>query len=241
MNNKFNYVLIDGSNLYHRSYSLFKPNGKNIINHLLETISKIQNDFCNNESLLYFIFDNSQSQINIRKQIDPLYKSNREKIDKEIYKYHNIFIELLKVKNDNYRILMAGTLEADDLVKPLIKYIDSLEKNYYRLLLISNDMDWSRNINDKVYDLLYSSRRVIKNDDLNTQANHYYSSDVWGDVARTFEYAVQKGYTLYGEIVGYTRDGSFIQKGYDYGCIQPVYENEYAVESTVTLEVVSIF
>jgi hypothetical protein len=82
-------------------------------------------------------------------------------------------------------------------------------------------------INDKVYDLLYSSRRVIKNDDLNTQANHYYSSDVWGDVARTFDYAVQKGYTLYGEIVGYTRDGGYIQKGYDYGCIQPVYENEY--------------
>ena len=83
------------------------------------------------------------------------------------------------------------------------------------------------NINDKVYDLLYSSRRVIKNDDLNTQANHYYSSDVWGDVAKTFEYAVQKGYTLYGEIVGYTRDGAYIQKGYDYGCIQPIYEDEY--------------
>ena len=83
------------------------------------------------------------------------------------------------------------------------------------------------NINDKVYDLLYSSRRVIKNDDLNTQSNHYYSSDVWGDAARTLEYVVQKGYTLYAEIVGYTRDGAFIQKGYDYGCIQPAYENEY--------------
>lgn len=83
------------------------------------------------------------------------------------------------------------------------------------------------NINDKVYDLLYSSRRVIKNDDLNTQANHYYSSDVWGDASKTLEYAVQKGYTLYGEIVGYTRDGGEIQKGYDYGCIQPVYEDEY--------------
>jgi hypothetical protein len=83
------------------------------------------------------------------------------------------------------------------------------------------------NINDKVYDLLYSSRRVIKNDDLNTQINHYYSSDVWGDVAKTFEYAVQKGYTLYGEIVGYTRDGGYIQKGYDYGCIQTIYEDEY--------------
>ena len=83
------------------------------------------------------------------------------------------------------------------------------------------------NINDKVYDLLYSSRRVIKNDDLNTQANHYYSSDVWGDASKMISYAVQKGYTLYSEIVGYTRDGAYIQKGYDYGCIQPAYENEY--------------
>ena len=83
------------------------------------------------------------------------------------------------------------------------------------------------NINDKEYDLLYSSRRVIKNDDLNTQSNHYYSSDVWGDAAKTFEYAVQKGYTLYGEIVGFTRDGAYIQKGFDYWCIKPIYENEY--------------
>ena len=83
------------------------------------------------------------------------------------------------------------------------------------------------NINDKVYDLLYSSRRVIKNDDLNTQSNHYYSSDVWGDASKMISYAVQKGYTLYSEIVGYTRDGAYIQKGYDYGCIQPAYENEY--------------
>ena len=82
-------------------------------------------------------------------------------------------------------------------------------------------------INDKAYDLLYSSRRVIKNDDLNTQSNHYYSSDVWGDAAKTLEYSVQKGYTLYGEIVGYTRDGAYIQRGYDYGCVQPTYENEY--------------
>ena len=83
------------------------------------------------------------------------------------------------------------------------------------------------NINDKTYDLLYSSRKVIKNDDLNTQSNHYYSSDVWGDASKSIQYAVPKGYTIYAEIVGYTRDGSEIQKGYDYGCIQPAYENEY--------------
>jgi hypothetical protein len=83
------------------------------------------------------------------------------------------------------------------------------------------------NINDKQYDLIYSSRKVIKNDDLNTQSNHYYSSDVWGDASKMIEYAVQKGYTLYGEIVGFTRDGAYIQKGFDYSCIKPIYENEY--------------
>ena len=152
MNNKFNYLLVDGSNLYHRSYNLNKPNGKNVITYLLDTVDKLINDYCNTDSIIYFIFDNSQSQINLRKNIDPLYKSNREKgNNKEIYKYHNIFIELLKVRNQNYKILMAGSLEADDLVKPLINYIDTIQKSYYKILLISNDMDWSRNINDKVY------------------------------------------------------------------------------------------
>lgn len=151
MNNKYNYVLIDGSNLYHRSYALFNPIGKNVIQHLFESIDKIQNDFCNDKTIVYFIFDNSQSQINIRKNIDPLYKSNREKTDKNIYKYHNIFIELLKVKSDNYKILMAGNLEADDLVKPLLNYVKTLQTENYNVLLISNDLDWSRNINDKTY------------------------------------------------------------------------------------------
>jgi len=195
MNNKFNYVLIDGSNLYHRSYNLFKPNGKNIINHLLETVDRIQNDFSNNESILYFIFDNSQSQINIRKQIDPLYKSNREKTDKEIYKYHNIFIELLKVKSENYKILMAGTLEADDLVKPLINHL-SYENNYYKILLISNDMDWSRNINDKVY--WYNWNTILNKEEFYSKYKFFPSEEsikiyksIKGDSADSISPAIQ--------------------------------------------------
>jgi hypothetical protein len=127
---------------------------------------------------------------------------------------------IYKVNRNNYVSITAKLHGTSVIFGKLLTYrkLSFIEKVLKKLGV---------NINDKVYDLLYSSRRVIKNDDLNTQANHYYSSDVWGDVARTFDYAVQKGYTLYGEIVGYTRDGAFIQKGYDYGCIQPVYENEY--------------
>lgn len=175
MNNKFNYLLIDGSNLYHRSYHLFKPIGKNIIQDLLRTVDKIYEDFCNDKTIIYFIFDNSQSQINIRKNIDPLYKSNREKLDKEIYKYHNIFIELLKVKNDNYKILMAGSLEADDLVKPLIDYLYVNKDTYSKTLLISNDMDWSRNINDNVY--WYNWNKVYNKEEFYSKYNFFPSEE----------------------------------------------------------------
>lgn len=175
MNNKFNYLLIDGSNLYHRSYHLFKPIGKNIVQDLLKTVDKIYEDFCNDKTIIYFIFDNSQSQINIRKNIDPLYKSNREKLDKEIYKYHNIFIELLKVKNDNYKILMAGSLEADDLVKPLIDYLYFSKDTYYKTLLISNDMDWSRNINDNVY--WYNWSKVYNKEEFYSKYNFFPSEE----------------------------------------------------------------
>ena len=127
---------------------------------------------------------------------------------------------IYKVNRNNYVSITAKLHGTSVIFGKLLTYrkLSFIEKVLKKLGI---------NINDKQYDLLYSSRRVIKNDDLNTQANHYYSSDVWGDAVKTFEYAVQKGYTLYGEIVGYTRDGAYIQKGYDYGCIQTIYENEY--------------
>lgn len=66
----------------------------------------------------------------------------------------------------------------------------------------------------------WSSRKVVKgvNGEAKEGAAHYYSSDIWGTVAKEIEHAVPAGYTLYGEIVGYTEDGSPIQRGYHYGC-----------------------
>lgn len=49
----------------------------------------------------------------------------------------------------------------------------------------------------------------------------FYENDIWKD---SFEYLkdyLTDGLTLYYEIVGYTRNGDMIQKGYDYGCTQP--------------------
>jgi len=69
------------------------------------------------------------------------------------------------------------------------------------------------------YDIIYSSRKVIKNGYLqNQQTNSFYTTDIWGDVAKEIGDKIPKNYTLYGEILGYTSDGAVIQKDYDYGC-----------------------
>jgi hypothetical protein len=70
------------------------------------------------------------------------------------------------------------------------------------------------------YDLVYSSRTVIKNDDLNPDKGvGYYSSDVWGEYGKLLKPYISKGMEIFGEIFGYeTGTSRMIQKGYDYGC-----------------------
>lgn len=74
---------------------------------------------------------------------------------------------------------------------------------------------------DQKYNLIYSSRRVIKNQFVNPKQKDggYYGDDVWGHWAKKVEGLIPKDYAIYGEIVGYTPNGLPIQKGYDYGCI----------------------
>ena len=70
--------------------------------------------------------------------------------------------------------------------------------------------------------LVYSSRGVIKNKFINPlqKQGGFYGTDIWGEYADIIGPYVPKGFTLYGEIVGYiTGDkNKMIQKNYDYGC-----------------------
>lgn len=73
---------------------------------------------------------------------------------------------------------------------------------------------------DTEYDVVFSSRKVIKNGDLNPDARSFYKIDIWGDVVKEVRHLIPKNYSLYGEILGKTKDDSWIQGGYDYGCKQ---------------------
>jgi len=77
---------------------------------------------------------------------------------------------------------------------------------------------WIR-VEETEYFPLYSSRTVIKNQDINpNQQGGYYWEDIWGIYAKRLEWKIEKGITLYGEIVGFTPSRAYIQKGYHYGC-----------------------
>jgi hypothetical protein len=75
-------------------------------------------------------------------------------------------------------------------------------------------------VDDKTYELVWSSRRVIKGvGEPMGNKQHFYKTDLWGEVAREEGPKIPDSYTIYGEIVGYTPDGAEIQKCYTYGCL----------------------
>lgn len=75
------------------------------------------------------------------------------------------------------------------------------------------------------YGLVYGSRKVVKNQYLETEKNnpnHFYGYDAWKEFADEVKDVIPEGFTLYGEAVGYLKDGGAIQslggKPYAYGC-----------------------
>lgn len=90
-------------------------------------------------------------------------------------------------------------------------------------------------IDDKVYDIIYSSRKVIKNKSINPDTNEgYYGEDIWGIIAKELDnlQKIPKNWTLYGEIIGYLPSGGFIQKDYDYDC-DPGYFKFYVYKISI--------
>ena len=81
------------------------------------------------------------------------------------------------------------------------------------------------------FDYIYASRSVIKNQYINKHVKAgYYGIDVWkyaDNVVRPF---LQKGMTMYYEIVGFLPNGNYIQKDYDYGCVPPTEGEVYTPE-----------
>lgn len=160
---KYEKLFIDMSNFYCRGYytgqemiNLMEDNQEMITGGIFNTlrmIQRIERDFLEHNGKIYFLFDNSHSGINKRKQIDPEYKINRCKRDEAFYRSLDyLHLILLNYKN-NYRTIKVEGMEADDLVETLVE-LNSEDS----ILLISNDLDWFRAISDKVHVAKYEKK-----------------------------------------------------------------------------------
>lgn len=91
------------------------------------------------------------------------------------------------------------------LVKRKLSIIDKIAKFF------------KANIQEDTYGLVYSSRRVIKAvNGVEKNNKHFYSEDIWGIVAKEIEDKIPNGFSIYGEIVGFTPNKQAIQKDYTY-------------------------
>ena len=95
-------------------------------------------------------------------------------------------------------------------------------------VLVKRKLSWLEKIGKKIglniqeyeYDLVYGSRRVVKNASMDDpkQKDHFFGYDLWEKIKDEVADKIPKGYTLYGEMLGYDHNGSPIQGEYDYGC-----------------------
>lgn len=68
---------------------------------------------------------------------------------------------------------------------------------------------------DKEFAHVYGSRKVIK-DSNNPNQNHFYDDDIWTEEGKKYDDSIPENFIVYGELIGWTKSGAPIQKGYTY-------------------------
>lgn len=107
----------------------------------------------------------------------------------------------------SYKIHGTSGISAKILCNRRLSIVEKLAKNGLRL-----------SINSTQYDYVNSSRKVLKNDDLNPNPAGYYNEDIWSIADKELRPFLLDGMTLYYEIAGFLPSGSGIQGVFDYGC-----------------------
>lgn len=132
------------------------------------------------------------------------------------FRFHDdtsqLYKNLHKVNPDDliqvsYKIHGTSGISSRILCNRKLSMVERLAKNVLRL-----------NVNSTQYDFVNSSRKVLKNSDLNPNPNGYYKDDIWSIADKELRPYLIDGMTLYYEIAGFLPSGSGIQGNFDYGC-----------------------
>lgn len=151
-------------------------------------------------------------------------KSNKRqkrtaRFNKVIDTQFHFHYDTVRIQNDKWAIA------PDDLISITEKIHGTSGISAYVLCkkkptLVNRIKGWFGNPNIE-YDYLYASRSVIKNAIETTNPGGYYNCDIWAEADKIIRPHLQKGMTVYYEIVGFLPTGKYIQKNYDYGCVFP--------------------
>jgi len=163
MRTTFDVIIVDMSNVYHRSYATSSNltsvvEGQEIVTGgTLTSFRSIKNylKMLNEDGKLYLAYDSPTKTIsddslsdysNYRKQVDPDYKNHREPKPPEFYVGLTVLKSILLNYGDNLITAEIEGLEADDLVPAIIE-----KEKGKTVLMISGDLDWARDITDNVH------------------------------------------------------------------------------------------
>jgi len=162
-------------------------------------------------------------------------KNKKPKVSRIINGQVHLHVDTENLRKNAYKI------DPDDLISLTYKthgtsfwVANVLVKR--KLTLIEKVLNWvGLPMDDLEYDYVYGSRRVVKNADMDNpkQKDNFYGYDLWEKVKDEIKDGIPKGYTVYGEMLGYDHNGGYIQKGFDYGCKDKEHKLEvYRVTNT---------
>lgn len=170
---QYQAIIIDALNLAYKVFPkseeklLMRLNSKSVqidsINQYIKEIDFLEKKFLDPEGNVFLLFDNPTSRDELKSLFVPLgSQSNRKSVDKE-YKanrtantpqfYASVdFIKYYYMINDShYKTVRITNLEADDLVKPCLNYVEKLFGEGAKSLLVTDDSDWCRYLSNKVH------------------------------------------------------------------------------------------
>lgn len=155
----------------------------------------------------------------------------------------------LHVDTENYR-KNVSKISPSDLIS--VTYKTHGTSWWISNVLVKKNLTWFEkllkkigvNIVDSEYDLVYGSRRVVKNQELGDPKakDHFFGFDLWRDIKDEIGESVPKNISIYGEYLGFDKNGKYIQPDYDYGCKQGEHKIEvYRITHTNTDGIVTEF
>ncbi|MFE7717556.1 RNA ligase family protein [Nocardia rhizosphaerihabitans] len=136
---------------------------------------------------------------------------SKDRVDPRLFPQHidtaNFWRNVARV--DDRRVIVTQKLHGTSIRigrVPVLRKLSLVERLAQRL---------GAKIQQREYDAVYGSRKVIK-DANNEGQQHFYSEDIWTQKGREIDAVLPNGWILYGELIGWTPDGAPLQRGYTY-------------------------